>query len=190
MAKPLVEVLNQARISSEFGPRNAPTPGATTLHNAVDYVTEEGKVFSPVTGVVLREDFDSKAGNFIELLSLGDGSTHLLGHLRDRALKDKGNLVVVGEVVGFMGNTGVSTGSHVHWSIKDAEGNPLENGLWLGRSALTKGEVISVKGELEDGKFTYSIDVTNAVIDSEEQTPASELSGDDLIGDEGINFLI
>jgi len=110
------------RITSEFGESRK-----THKHTGIDFVTAEKKIFSPISGVVIREKFSKTLGNFIAIYDAKNDLIHRFGHMKNRSLFDKGDRVCVGSVLGFQGNTGTSTGEHVHYDIiKNIWDNPID----------------------------------------------------------------
>lgn len=114
------------RFTSGFGPRKAPTPGASTFHKGIDLAAPTGtKVGATRGGVVTRSGFDKKGyGNWVEVRH-ADGTTSRYGHLDKRGVK-VGQEVEQGSRLGTVGNTGRSTGSHLHFEIRDAQGRPVD----------------------------------------------------------------
>lgn len=95
-----------------------------TPHTGVDLIMETGtKLFSPVDGVVKKVvDFGSEnigKGVYIET---GDHQTVIMGHLSDFKVSE-GQSIHQGDLVALSGNTGHSTGSHLHLGLKDADGS-------------------------------------------------------------------
>lgn len=113
-------------LTSRFGPRKAPTPGASTFHKGIDLAAPTGtKVGATRDGVVTRSGFDKKGyGNWVEVRH-PDGTTSRYGHLAKRGVK-VGQEVDQGDRLGTVGNTGRSTGPHLHFEIRDAQGRPVD----------------------------------------------------------------
>jgi murein DD-endopeptidase MepM/ murein hydrolase activator NlpD len=112
-------------ITSEFGPREiiATSSGLTRKgHGGIDIANEEG---TPVTaagsGIVLDRGFSKDYGNYIIIghdKKGWAGKITIYGHLKETALLEKGSTVLQGQLVGKMGNTGKSTGPHLHFEIR------------------------------------------------------------------------
>ncbi|MBS2034485.1 M23 family metallopeptidase [bacterium] len=115
-----------ARFTSGFGPRKAPTPGASTFHKGIDLAAPIGtKVGATRGGVVTRSGFDRKGyGNWVEVRH-PDGTSSRYGHLDKRGVK-VGQEVEQGARLGTVGNSGRSTGPHLHFEIRDAQGRPVD----------------------------------------------------------------
>lgn len=115
-----------AQLTSGFGPRKSPTPGASTFHKGIDLAAPIGtKVGATRDGVVTRSGFDRKGyGNWVEVRH-PDGTTSRYGHLDKRGVK-VGQEVEQGARLGTVGNSGRSTGPHLHFEIRDAQGRPVD----------------------------------------------------------------
>lgn len=103
-------------VSSEFGMRISPLTGGLAPHHGIDIVTRRGtQVMSPAGGVVLYVGSDSGLGKAVKI-NHGYGIRTLYGHLSKTAVKI-GQRVRRGEVIGFVGSTGLSTGPHLHYEV-------------------------------------------------------------------------
>jgi len=103
-------------IGAGFGWRRDPFTGLNQFHRGVDILAPTGTpVRAPADGVVIKAGRDSGYGNTL-IISHGDGIVTRYGHLS--AFKARpGQKVQRGDVVALVGNTGRSTGSHVHYEI-------------------------------------------------------------------------
>ncbi len=104
-------------ISSHFGYRISPFTGRRELHAAYDIANREGaEIVAPANGVVT---FTGKKGSYGNLLIIdhGYGLVTRYGHLKSIEVK-KGAKVSRGDIVAKMGNTGRSTGPHVHYEVR------------------------------------------------------------------------
>lgn len=115
------------RISSSFNPRRLnPVTKRISPHNGVDFATPVGtKVISTGDGVVLRIATHRYAGKYVVIKEFGAFSTRYL-HL-SKILVRKGQKVSRGQVIALSGNTGRSTGPHLHYElhINDKPVNPI-----------------------------------------------------------------
>ncbi len=103
-------------ISSPFGYRANPFTGLRTYHSATDIVVSLGtRVKATSAGTVADTGYNSVFGNYI-ILRHANGYQSLYGHLSSIAVKE-GSSVAQGAVIGLSGNTGQSTGPHLHFSI-------------------------------------------------------------------------
>ena len=113
--------------TSNFGPRSDPFTGGTAMHAGMDFRGETGTpVRAPGAGKVLRAEVAGGYGNLIEL-DHGNGITTRYGHLSAFDVKE-GQLVAAGQIIGRVGNTGRSTGPHLHYEtrLSDEARNPLK----------------------------------------------------------------
>ncbi|MFW5843344.1 MAG: M23 family metallopeptidase [Spirochaetota bacterium] len=109
--------VENVRISSHFGPRRSPFTGVMAAHGGVDFAAPIGTdVLAARAGVVEAIGVDPIMGNYVLLAHDGDYHT-FYGHLDhvDVRLNDK---VSSGSIIGAVGNTGLSTGSHLHFEVR------------------------------------------------------------------------
>ncbi len=105
------------RTYSKFGPRKAPTKGASTFHKGWDIGGEFGApIVSVLAGVVESVGYTSSAGNYVRV-EHQPGFVSVYCHC-SKTLVSEGDYVKQGEIVGLIGSTGVSTGPHLHFAIK------------------------------------------------------------------------
>jgi murein DD-endopeptidase MepM/ murein hydrolase activator NlpD len=108
---------NSYWFSSGFGWRRSPFTGAKEFHNGLDICSNKGTpVVAPADGVVYRKGNHRYLGRYIRI-NHGRGVTTTYGHLSGHNV-ERGQKVKRGEVIGFMGNTGRSVGTHLHYSIR------------------------------------------------------------------------
>ncbi len=135
------------RISSGFGAREAPKAGASTFHKGVDYAVPAGTtVRAPASGVVVETGYDSKLGKFV-YIDHGKGTISKFGHLSDNSVVEKGQVVTAGQAIAKSGNTGNSTGAHLHYTVT-VNGKPVDP---------TKGLFPA------DGKSRFQVDQADAI---------------------------
>lgn len=110
-------------ISSRFGYRKSPFTGRREFHKGLDIAGPTGTpVYAPARGKVT---FLGKEGGYGMMLVIdhGGGKVTRYGHLHESPLK-KGQEVMRGELIGTMGNTGRSTGPHLHYEVR-VDGVPV-----------------------------------------------------------------
>lgn len=116
------------KISSGFGQRKAPTEGASKDHNGVDLaVPLNSAVFAPMDGVVENVYFNDKGGKQV-IIKHADGSKSGFAHLNDYSVSI-GDEVTKGQQIALSGNTGKSTGPHLHFTFRNPFGdfiNPVD----------------------------------------------------------------
>ncbi len=124
-------VTGRPRISSPFGERIHPVTGNRSVHRGIDLAVPAGtNVFSPASGHVARVWTDSTCGNGLRIAH-GDGFETVYCHLSDTIVKS-GDVVNAGCLVAKSGNTGRSTGAHLHYAIKK-NGDYINPSQFLGR---------------------------------------------------------
>lgn len=105
-------------LSSSFGARRDPFNGRRAFHSGIDIAHYVGtKVYATASGTVTRRGAVSGYGNMVKVAN-GDRFVTVFGHL-DKILVKRGQRIARGDVIGTMGNTGRSTGPHLHYEIRD-----------------------------------------------------------------------
>jgi murein DD-endopeptidase MepM/ murein hydrolase activator NlpD len=113
--KPLVAGI----MRSGFGIRRHPILGYTKMHTGVDWAAPTGTpIYAAGNGVIEKEGWESGYGKFI-LIKHNNGYETAYGHMSAYARGiEEGKRIRQGQVIGFVGSTGLSTGSHVHYEIR------------------------------------------------------------------------
>lgn len=116
-----------ARMSSPFGPERrytglSKTSGqpcdSTSVHFGLDFAAPVGTdVFSPAAGVVTLADPDLYYEGGAVFIDHGQGLLSVFMHLSEVTVAN-GDVVVPGDLIGRSGNTGRSSGPHLHWGVK------------------------------------------------------------------------
>lgn len=122
-----VKPISGGRLSSGFGRRNAPTAGASTYHKGVDWATPVGTpVYASSGGTVVKAGWGSGYG-YVVYINHPDGRQTRYAHL-SKVLVSVGQTVSQGDKIALSGNTGVSSGPHVHFEILigGRQVNPLD----------------------------------------------------------------
>lgn len=109
--------VNPHPISQGYGKTSFSYHYSGGLHNGVDFSVKNQKVFAVRSGKILATGNNGKYayGKWIAI-DHGDGLVTLYGHLSKQSVS-KGDKVGEGDVIGVSGNTGYSTGPHVHFSV-------------------------------------------------------------------------
>jgi murein DD-endopeptidase MepM/ murein hydrolase activator NlpD len=104
-------------VSSNFGYRVSPFTGRKEFHRGLDIATREGtEIIAPADGVVTYSGKKWLMGNMLTI-DHGYGMITRYGHIK-KLLKKKGNRVKRGELIALVGNTGRSTGPHLHYEVR------------------------------------------------------------------------
>ena len=130
------------------------------MHTGVDVAGKTGtRLDSNVAGKVTGTGKTALSGNFVKVLD-DKGMTHFYGHL-DKIVAKLGDVVKAGDQIGNIGNTGNSTGSHLHYQITDTKGNTFDPMKYVtaAKSMVVSSEQISsvvsnTKQSIDDAKST------------------------------------
>ncbi len=115
-------------LTDGFGGRSDPFTGEPGTHNGVDISTAIGRaVHAPADGIVVKADWANGYGNVV-YLSHGYGYSTRYGHLSKFNVRP-GQKIKRGDVIGYVGSTGRSTGPHLHYEVRrnGKPINPLEH---------------------------------------------------------------
>lgn len=121
-----IKPISGGRLSSGFGGRKAPTRGASSNHKGIDWAIPTGSaVFASCGGTVAKAGWASGYG-YVVYVNHPDGRQTRYGHL-SKVLVAAGQSVSQGQKIALSGNTGVSTGPHLHFEmlIGGSHVNPL-----------------------------------------------------------------
>jgi murein DD-endopeptidase MepM/ murein hydrolase activator NlpD len=111
-------------LTDGFGGRSDPFTGEPGTHNAVDISSAVGQaVRAPADGIVAKAEWANGYGNVIYLVHPYSGYSTRYGHLSTYAVKP-GQHVKRGDVLGYVGSTGRSTGPHLHYEVR-LNNNPV-----------------------------------------------------------------
>ncbi len=113
--------------TSRFGGREHPVEGGAKFHYGVDLAADAGTpIVASRSGTVSTAIYDNSAGYYVIIDHL-DGYTSRYMHM-SKFIVAEGQFVVAGQIIGYCGSTGVSTGNHLHFGIyKDGKAvNPAD----------------------------------------------------------------
>ena len=122
-----IKPISGGRLTSNFGRRNRPTKGASSYHKGIDWATPVGTaVMASSAGTVAKAGWGSGYG-YVVYINHADGRQTRYGHL-SKVLVTAGQTVSQGQKIALSGNTGVSTGPHIHFEIliNGSQVNPLK----------------------------------------------------------------
>ncbi|MDR1120671.1 MAG: M23 family metallopeptidase, partial [Dysgonamonadaceae bacterium] len=124
---PVISPIRNPTISSGFGMRRHPVYKVRKFHTGIDIPKAKGTpVYATGSGVVIRKGYNSRYGNFIEIQHAG-GFRSFYAHL-SKTLVNTGDSVKIGKYIACVGNSGLVTGSHLHYEIRKGNRflNPIE----------------------------------------------------------------
>jgi murein DD-endopeptidase MepM/ murein hydrolase activator NlpD len=108
--------VTNGRLSSGYGYRTHPISGVRTFHNGIDIAASTGTgVYVYASGTVIAVSQDNTLGKYIAV-DHGNGLVTRYLHL-SKFNVSKGDKVTTGDRIGSVGNTGYSTGSHLHFEV-------------------------------------------------------------------------
>lgn len=123
-----VKPLKSYTLTSPFGMRVHPILGYERMHNGVDMAAPAGTpIYAAKSGKVTVTSYQAGgAGNYVSI-NHGDGFSSIYMHMT-RYIVTKGQYVSAGQVIGYVGNTGLSKGNHLHFGIsyKGEYVNPMK----------------------------------------------------------------
>lgn len=103
-------------ISSSFGSRSSPFSSRREFHKGIDIKAKSGTpIQAPAKGTVTFSGWHGAYGNSI-VINHGNGITTRYAHMQKSSLK-KGETVSRGDLIGYVGNTGRTTGAHLHYEV-------------------------------------------------------------------------
>lgn len=124
----------EGKVSSNFGTRSAPTAGASTYHKGMDIAAPLGTpVTAPANGRVITAGTQGGYGKLIELDNgiINDVKvSSRYGHLHNYIVAPN-QTVNQGQIIGYVGSTGISTGPHLHFEIRE-NGTPVNPTKYIG----------------------------------------------------------
>ncbi|MBT8213706.1 MAG: peptidoglycan DD-metalloendopeptidase family protein [Acidimicrobiia bacterium] len=116
-------------ISSGFGPRLHPILGYTRMHTGADMSAGQGDpIVAGADGVVILAAYNGGYGNTV-MIDHGGGMVTLYAHQSSLAVV-YGQTVATGDLIGYIGSTGLSTGPHLHFEVR-INGEPVDPAQYL-----------------------------------------------------------
>lgn len=113
-------------ISSYYGYRTHPIYGYRKFHSGVDFNAPFGaKILSVSSGTVELSSWNGGYGNCI-IVRDGSGNKWLYGHMAEQSVLGVGDKVGKGQVIGYVGSTGLSTGPHLHLERRTSDNSPVD----------------------------------------------------------------
>jgi len=134
--------INGARLSSSFGKRKHPILGFTKMHTGTDFAAPKGTpIMASGDGIVIKSSWCGGGGNCVKIKHNSVYQT-VYAHMSKfgRGIK-KGVRVKQGQIIGYVGSTGLSTGPHLHYEV-------IENGKKINSQKLKLPSGKILKGNL------------------------------------------
>jgi murein DD-endopeptidase MepM/ murein hydrolase activator NlpD len=122
--------INGARLSSPFGKRKHPILGFTKTHYGTDFAAKSGTpIMASGSGTIISAKWCGGGGNCIKIKHNSTYQT-IYAHMKSfaRGMKN-GKKVRQGQIIGYVGSTGMSTGPHLHYEV-------IENGKKINSQTL------------------------------------------------------
>ena len=115
-----------------YGDNRHPITGQAHFHNGIDISTYRSgdAVVATADGFVITAEYDSVFGNFV-LIEHKHGFQTFYAHMRN-SIVEVGESVYQGEIIGYTGSTGISTGPHLHYEIR-VNSEPVDPLLYINR---------------------------------------------------------
>lgn len=117
LSKVVMPLAGKMAITSSYGTRIHPISGTRKMHRGIDLKAYYENIYAVMDGIVTAVGRSATGGNYIKILHYGRFETSYL-HLSEIYYKT-GEFVKAGFILGRSGNTGNSTGPHLHFSVKE-----------------------------------------------------------------------
>ena len=154
--------INGARLSSPFGKRKHPILGFTKHHNGTDFAAPTGTpIMASGNGTVIKAGWCGNGGNCVRIRHNSSYTTGY-GHMSKIATK-RGRRVRQGQIIGYVGSTGMSTGPHLHYTVSyngkfiNSQKLKLPSGKILKGEQRKKFEVQRIKLDVALGELISKI---------------------------------
>ncbi len=137
-----------ARLTSGFGMRRHPLLGYSRMHRGIDFGAAHGTpILAAAAGVVNFSGRHGGHGNYVRI-NHGNGLQTAYGHMSRIAAKN-GQRVAQGQVIGYVGSTGMSTGPHLHYELwRNGKAVDPRSIKFTSRTQLSGGELSRFKAKL------------------------------------------
>lgn len=124
----IVNPLETLKVTAEYGTRIHPITKAEIIHDGVDLKAEKGeKVMAAMDGVIEETDYNSENGNYIIIKheNAAEIKYTYYAHLSEIEVEE-GDFVEAGTEIGKAGNTGKSTGPHLHFKVMNEQKESID----------------------------------------------------------------
>ena len=152
--------INGARLSSSFGMRKHPILGYNKMHKGTDFAAPEGTpIMASGDGVIIKAGWCGGGGNCVKIKHNKTYQT-IYAHMKNFSnLAIPGNRVKQGQIIGYVGSTGMSTGPHLHYTVSyngkfvNSQKLKLPSGKILKGEERKKFEVERIKLDVAYGEL-------------------------------------
>jgi murein DD-endopeptidase MepM/ murein hydrolase activator NlpD len=116
-------------ITSEFGKRLDPVNGKAAFHTGIDFRSKPGdNIYATADGVVSKAFYNGSYGNYV-LIDHDNGYASAFSHMKKFVVRP-GQKIHRGQLIGFVGNSGRSTGPHLHYEVT-LDGEPIDPYMFM-----------------------------------------------------------
>lgn len=122
--RPLRWPFPSSTVTDEFGPRPSPGPGGSTDHEGIDFAPGAGTAIPAAGSGTVELAGDNGGFGYCVIINHGGGLKTLYGHMQSMPSVSVGSAVTAGQTIGYVGNTGVSFGAHLHFEVH-VNGTPV-----------------------------------------------------------------
>lgn len=113
------EVIKSNGISAEFGWRSHPILNKKEFHQGVDLRADIGTpIYAPADGVIEFAGYNNSGFGYLVIIEHNFGFKTRFAHMSRKDVVKEGDFVKKGDLIGYSGNTGLSTGPHLHYEIR------------------------------------------------------------------------
>lgn len=113
------EVIKSNGISAEFGWRSHPILNKNEFHQGVDLRADIGTpIYAPADGVIEFAGYNNSGFGYLVIIEHNFGFKTRFAHMSRKDVVKEGEFVKKGDLIGYSGNTGLSTGPHLHYEIR------------------------------------------------------------------------
>jgi murein DD-endopeptidase MepM/ murein hydrolase activator NlpD len=114
---PILNPISNQRVNSTFGYRIHPISGAIKKHQGIDLAGVKSQpIYAAADGIMIETGYDQCLGNFVKIKHLFNFVT-TYGHLQDIGSLPHNSEVYQGQIIGYCGSSGRTTGVHLHFAI-------------------------------------------------------------------------
>ena len=156
--------INGARLSSPYGMRKHPIDGFNKMHRGTDFAAPEGTpIMASGDGIVTKASWCGGGGNCVKIKHNSSYSTVYAHMSKFSRLAKIGNRVKQGQIIGYVGSTGKSTGPHLHYEVIfngkriNSQTLKLPSGKVLQGKAREQFEIKKIKTEVLKSELTQKI---------------------------------